>query len=1062
MLVIKRDGSRQSFNVLKIIDAIFKASRDVGVVPVAEDVQHIALRIEQKLLNEKEVGVDDIHSAVETALMGSKYKDVARAYIERRSFRDKQREANGKLFKEVDSFINQTSDEFIKENANKAATVVSTHRDLLAGIMSKHIATTQLLDKTVAKAHTSGAIHVHDLDYYLSPLTNCLLVGYEDMMSNGFKLGDAEIETPKSIGTAATILTQICQAVASATYGGQTHAHIDSGLKPYVEASYNKLKEKQKKWNLPDVWAEEELAKEVYDAMQSLLYQIQTLTTTNGQSPFVTLTFGLDTSKFGRLITEQYLKVHINGVGKNKATPVFPKVVFFLEDGINTKEGDPNYDLKKLAVECSTKRIYPDYVNVSKNREITGVKTVPVSPMGCVDGQEVVTYKYNEKLYVQSFERMWEHFSSEFEVKKQPNGTDEFIDMIGVEIFDSNKDSFVNTSRLIRNFSNDWYKVKMKGGRTLLCTGDHPLPTQDGRKFVKDMVVGDIVPITSKQFAEDTVEMDADHAWLLGVVLCDGCYPDTLRVSIAAVGEDDIEQKIYLTAKKFYDLDMKTILQLRGGTTQYKDVVCFGGSKGIHKIFADKFGGKQKKYRHFPQDAFSWGEEARMSFLAGMVDADGYVNDTGSGFARVQVGSTNKELAIQQMLLANSLGLDAKMYENKYNKAKPNAIRYLVEFNAVDSFISKMVCEKKKVKIKYPDQTRDFKGLGTVYAIDRIDLEQYSYDVTTDSDRFDVTGINSHNCRSYLSAWKDNDGNEKLNQRFNLGVVSTNLPYIALEAKRDNKDFYEVFDKYLDLCYKAHMDRVERLKGTKAKQNPVMWMNGAVARLQPEDTIDHLFYGGYASISIGYIGLWECCNILTDNLPKEKAIEILSHLKSRCEEYKVRSNIGFSPYGTPSESYCHKAAKAVKREFGEHSVSRDYLTNSFHMPVWEESHPSEKWGYELGFAEISTGGNISYVEVPNLVRNPEAYEGLLDYACSIGMHYFALNTPVDQCYQCGYHGEFTATLDGYYCPECGNTDQRTMSVLRRVSGYISSPSLRPYNKGKQQECTERVKHMKFK
>jgi len=445
-------------------------------------------------------------------------------------------------------------------------------------------------------------------------------------------------------------------------------------------------------------YVKEKLEKEVYDAMQSLLYQINTLTTSNGQSPFITISLGLDTSYYGRMITEQYLKVHLEGIGENKATPVFPKVVFFLEDGINLKEGDANYDLKKLAIQCSTKRIYPDYISVPKNKEITGVSenAMPVTPMGC---------------------------------------------------------------------------------------------------------------------------------------------------------------------------------------------------------------------------------------------------------------------------------------------------------------------------------------------------------------------------RSFLAQHINTQGEEQTNGRFNLGVVSLNLPYIAYEAGNDFVAFTCLLDKYAELCYTAHMARVERLKGTKAKQNPIMWMQGACARLEAEETIDKLFYNGYASISLGYVGLHECVEALEFTGDKKKTAEwVLNRLKINCDKFSKRSGLSFSVYGTPSESLCYKAAKAIKRDFPESGFEREYVTNSFHVPVWEQCHPMYKWEYEKGFAEISTGGNISYIETPNLAKNLVAYEGLLDYAYSIDLHYFAINTPVDRCFKCGYEGEFTASLDGYVCPSCGNKDGDSISVLRRVSGYISAPNSRPFNKGKQSEVIERVKH----
>lgn len=396
MLVVKRDGRKVGFATKYITDAILMAAARTGN-PIP-DLGHVIANIEKKLEGKEEIHVEAIQDIVEKALMNSKYKDVAKEYISYRKERDIAREGGSKLLKDIEEFINQSSDEFLKENANKEAGVVSTHRDLLAGILSKHIAITQLLPKDVAEAHLRGVIHFHDADYFLSPLTNCQNCDYEDMLEHGFKIGDAQISKPKSIGVATTILTQIAQAVSSSQYGGQSHAHIDKGLAQYVKASEDKLKkestdiaislgDENSQWLnntwIKD-WVHEKLQKEVYDAMQSLLYQINTLTTSNGQSPFITISLGLDTSYYGRMITEQYLKVHLEGIGENKATPVFPKVVFFLEDGINLKEGDANYDLKKLAIQCSTKRIYPDYISVPKNKEITGVseQALPVTPMG--------------------------------------------------------------------------------------------------------------------------------------------------------------------------------------------------------------------------------------------------------------------------------------------------------------------------------------------------------------------------------------------------------------------------------------------------------------------------------------------------------------------------------------------------------------------------------------------------------------------------------------------------------------------------------------------------------
>lgn len=597
---------------------------------------------------------------------------------------------NDKLYTDVHDFLSQSNPDILRENANKDSKMVNTHRDLLAGILSKHYAE-EVISDDLMKWHTDGYGHIHDLDYYISPLTNCCLVNYQDMLKNGFKIGNAQVGSPNSIGVASTVLTQIVLAVSASQYGGQSLAHIDSGLEPYVQKSHQRLLRLQEKFNLPDEYIEYALKKEVYDAMQALLYQVNTITSSNGQTPFITISLGLSTTEYGKMITEAYLNVHEKGLGVDGHTPVFPKVVFFLDEGVNMNSTDPNYYLKQKALQCAAKRIYPDFVSVPKNKEVTGSSTA-VTPMGC---------------------------------------------------------------------------------------------------------------------------------------------------------------------------------------------------------------------------------------------------------------------------------------------------------------------------------------------------------------------------RSFLSKWEDAEGNEQYNGRFNLGVVSLNLPLIALESNSESTFFNNV-QHHMDIAFRAQMNRVQRLKNTRARQNPTLFMEGAIARLDADETIEQLFYDGYASISIGYVGLAECSDILKGSISKEFCTSILSYMKSRCEKYSTESRIAFSLYGTPAESLCYKFAKCIESKYPS-VLKRDFVTNSFHQPVWVSTSPFEKFDYEKGFANISNGGNISYVETPNLSKNIKALETLVDYAYE-RIPYFGINQPVDKCYNCSYEGEFVVDKNGFCCPECSNRDEGSMSVIRRVSGYLSSPNSRPFNKGKQQEVMTRVKH----
>lgn len=595
-----------------------------------------------------------------------------------------------KLYTDVTNFLNQNNSDLTNENANKDAKVVNTHRDLLAGILSKHYSQ-DVIPEELMQWHNDGYGHIHDLDYYISPLTNCCLVNYEDMLQNGFKMGNAQISPPNSIGVACTIITQIVLAVSASQYGGQSLAHIDKGLEPYVVKSWNKLLEKQKQYNLSDEFIEDELQKEVYDAMQALLYQVNTITSSNGQTPFISISLGMSTTRFGRMINKAYLEVHEKGLGKDKITPVFPKVIFFLEDGVNMNSTDPNYDIKQLAMRCASKRIYPDFVSVPLNRKVTGSTAEPVTPMGC---------------------------------------------------------------------------------------------------------------------------------------------------------------------------------------------------------------------------------------------------------------------------------------------------------------------------------------------------------------------------RSFLGKWDDGSA-EQYNGRFNLGVVSINLPLIALSSDSDG-EFFDKIDQHMNIAYRAQMNRVERLKGTKAGQNPTLFMEGAIARLKADDTIDQLFYDGYASISIGYVGLVECSEILTGDISKEFCMSILNYMKSKCEEFRKESNIAFSLYGTPAESLCYKFARCIEEKYPA-VLKRDFITNSFHQPVWVESTPFDKWDFEEGFSYLSSGGNISYVETANLSNNIQALETIINYAYT-KIPYFGINQPVDKCYECGFDGQFSVDRDGFHCPSCDNRNEKSMSVIRRVSGYLSAPNSRAFNKGKQQEVSQRIKH----
>ena len=573
--------------------------------------------------------------------------------------------------------------------------------------MAKHYARNYILPKAVTDAHDRGDIHYHDLDYSpLMPYFNCMLVDLKGMLENGFRMGNAEIETPKSIATATAITAQIVAQVASHTYGGTTLNRLDEVLAPYVRKSYDKHKAVAVKYGIQNVdeYAMERTEKECKDAFQALEYEINTLHTANGQTPFVTFGFGLGESVEARMIQKAILNTRLAGLGKHHKTAVFPKLVFTLKSGLNLKKGEVNYDIKQLALECTSKRIYPDILSYDKVVEVTG-----------------------------SF--------------KAPMG-----------------------------------------------------------------------------------------------------------------------------------------------------------------------------------------------------------------------------------------------------------------------------------------------------------------------------------CRSFLGRWVDKDGQEVHEGRNNLGVVSVNLPRIAIKAKGNIDTFNQLLDETLSIAHKALQTRIARLENTKARVAPILYTEGACGvRLKPDDNIIELFKHGRASISLGYIGIHEMTNAMFGGndavtrsvKAREFSLQVVERLRAAVDSWKEEEGFGYSLYSTPSENLCDRFCRLDTAEFGKLKgvTDKGYYTNSFHVDVELNVDPYTKLRFEKPFPEMANGGFICYGEFPNLQHNLQAIEDVWNYAYN-NVPYYGTNTPVDECYACGYQGEFTCTNKGFECPNCGNSDPKLVSVIRRVCGYLGSPDARPFNEGKQEEVYRRVKHIK--
>ncbi|WP_372104639.1 anaerobic ribonucleoside-triphosphate reductase [Vibrio sp. 10N.247.311.12] len=704
-VVVKRDGAKAIFNAQLIKNAVQSAAESINCIN-RELGDIVAANVCEKMNGKAEVEISEIQSLVEKELMHVD-EDVARAYIEYRHDRDIQREKASALSAEISGLVDQSNADLLNENANKDGKVIPTQRDLLAGIISKHYAKHHMLPRDIVQAHENGEIHYHDLDYSpFFPMFNCMIVDLENMLKNGFRMGNAEIDTPKSIQTATAVTAQIVAQVASHTYGGTTLNRLDEVLAPYVTISHQKHLDTAKEWDVPNPedYARKLTEKEVYDAFQSLEYEINTLFSSNGQTPFLSVNLGLGTSWESKLIQKSIFQNRIKGLGKNKKTAVFPKLLFTIKDGVNLKKEDPNYDIKELALECASKRMYPDILNYDKVVEVTG-----------------------------SF--------------KAPMG-----------------------------------------------------------------------------------------------------------------------------------------------------------------------------------------------------------------------------------------------------------------------------------------------------------------------------------CRSFLGRYVDENGNEIHEGRNNLGVVSLNLPRIAIEANGDEAKFYEIMEQRTELVRRALETRIDRLRGVKARVAPILYTEGALGvRLNPDDEVLDIFKNGRASISMGYIGIHETINalyaqdgehIFDDETLRQKGIEIVKFLKNKVDGWKEQSGWGYSLYSTPSENLCTRFCALDTKEFGVLGSVTDkgYYTNSFHLDVQKKVNPYDKIDFEMPYPELASGGFICYGEFPNMQRNIEALENVWDYSYD-RVPYYGTNTPIDECYECGFTGEFECTSKGFTCPKCGNHDPKNVSVTRRVCGYLGSPDARPFNSGKQEEVIRRVKHM---
>ena len=356
-------------------------------------------------------------------------------------------------------------------------------------------------------------------------------------------------------------------------------------------------------------------------------------------------------------------------------------------------------------------------------------------------------------------------------------------------------------------------------------------------------------------------------------------------------------------------------------------------------------------------------------------------------------------------------------------------------------------------------------GQHIITGIKPIKGHQYSYDVTTSSDYFDVSGIVSHNCRSFLPAWINPDnGLEQVAGRCNMGVVTLNIPRIAMESNGNKDRFWNIFKQRVELVHKALRFRIDRVLDAKPTDAPILYQYGALARLKPDDDIKQIMTGGRATVSFGYIGLYEMNTVFYGSNweHNQNAIDfahsVVQYMHDKCQEWYKDEDFYYSLYSTPAESTTDTLCKADKNKFGivKDITDKDYYTNSFHYDVRKDVTPFEKLKFEAPYQHIATGGFISYTELPDISHNLSALETVWKYADKVGIGYLGTNVPMDECLNCGFHGQCIETNKGWKCPECGETDQ--LQIVERLCGYLSEINTRPVVKGRMEEIEHRVHH----
>lgn len=1088
MKVRKCNGNEEDFHLSKIFNAVKLANNSVEKEKrmTDEKINQVVDFVQKKIKNYSTIDVNTIHDFVEKALMNKNQYDVAKAYVLYRNNKKKDKKYDDDELKII-SICNSTNEDVSGDNANKRPTFLGTQRDYIAGTKCKTIGR-KMLPKEVTKAHDEGSIHFHDMDYSpLMNMSNCCLMNTFDMFTNNFAMGDVKIDSAHSFSTACNHLAQITLHVSSSQYGGATYSWASTlyALQKSRETITKRIYDRCSSFLTEEQmqkFIDEDLKKEITRGIQTFQYQTLTMSSANGQTPFLSVNLCLaeamtkQEQKDLAMIIEEVLRQRTEGVKDRKGriiSPLFPKLLYWICDGLNVEETDPYYYLNKLAVDCVVKRMQPDILSEKKCREMKEGQIIPC--MGAVRGDEIVSIKINgEEFHNIKMEDAFELIRKNNKAYHNPHVAKltQFKNKCGIykiTHIPSGKYYIGSAKDVRRRLTEHRYSTKHYGKLgELYFINDFDL-NNFKYELLEECNIDDLWNIESKYVNLDD-ELCVNHKDPRN----NGNFIKGTNHSILAMNEksySDYKNKAYTWWE-----DVKNVYVMSRGEWEVVEKISFNDENStlkLYEVIFDRNGTNQ--ILHITEDHPLHTKRGRIVACDLEVGDILFDSNTYEEYKITSVKETNEKCRTYDFTTSNDMfdlsGIIShncrsfltpywtkKTYVEKDGKIQhaemSSILNYGINWEILDEPNKNYICKSltpKSIKELWDEVCKK---------LDRNSKESGDIEFADWKIVYNYLG----NTARILTVSFDSEKNEysiktlepKTYGRWNQGVVTINLPYIALKSKLENKDFYEVLDYGLEICRKGLQERHKSIKKIRAENAPILWMNGGLARLNPQDNLDSMLEDDvdYTTISLGYVGLYETCMCLIgkSNTTKEGiklSKEIMQYMNDKCAEWKKEDKIPYSIYGTPQEATVEKFAKALKKladgEIIEGVTDHDYITNSYHVNVKERISAFAKLKLEGEYLALSKGGAVSYVECGNnLITNKKAILQLFHYMYE-NILYSELNFRNEGfCDECGYEGELNFIDENgkilCQCPKCLNKNQKKLSFFVRLCGYLGQIS----------------------